>query len=193
MRAVLRKAFLDMEGVLSDWDEASNQGLQVLRALQNASDRLRDFTAAEGGLGILSQVEDAEKVLRDRLIRSIERLHRALQPQMSALAAARDKMQKIIDNVVQEMLDLQAECDPARLWSGAYPGQPSIAEMQEWLQDWVSDVSREYGAREMLMKGIGSDDGLKRAIDLWDARLFFDPDRTNARADAVKIHVTTAI
>ena len=45
LRALLRKAFLDVDKALADWDEASEQGLQVLRALTNAGDRLRDFFA----------------------------------------------------------------------------------------------------------------------------------------------------
>lgn len=75
LRGLLRKAFLDLEVPLAEWEEASDEGMQVLRALLNASERLRDFTAAEGQLGVLSRVPGAEDALRARLIRSMERLH----------------------------------------------------------------------------------------------------------------------
>ena len=189
LRALLRKAFIDMECVLGDWEEASAQGAQVLHALVNAGERLRDFTAAEGKLGVLSHVPGAEDALRGRLIRSMERLHRALQPAMAALATACDKAEKIVDDAVHGALELQHGCEPDGLWEGEYPGQPSIAEMQEWLQDWQHALKRELGLRELLLRDAGSEEGLTRALDLWDARIMLDPERARARLEAVKVHV----
>jgi hypothetical protein len=190
LRALLRKAFLDVEKALLDWDEASSQAMEVLRALVNAGDRLRDFTAAEGQLGVLSRIKGAEHELRSRLMRSMERLHRALLPQVAALATVCEKVDKVVDSTLQQSLDLQAQCDPASLWDGSYDGQPSIAEMQEWLQDCFISLGRELALRELLMRDVGSDEGMNRAVEHWDSRIWFDPEQTRARLDAVRIHGT---
>ena len=138
---------------------------------------------------MLSHVPGAEDALRGRLIRSMERLHRALQPAMAALATACDKAEKIVDDAVHGALELQHGCEPDGLWEGEYPGQPSIAEMQEWLQDWQHALKRELGLRELLLRDAGSEEGLTRALDLWDARIMLDPERARARLEAVKVHV----
>ena len=188
IRQLLRKAFLDIEGALSDWDEASEQGLQVLRALVNAGDRLRDFSAAEGHLGLLSRVPGAEDALRTRLIRSMERLHRALHPQVAALATACNKLDKIVNNTLEQVLELQAECEPAILWASAYAAQPSIAEMQEWLQDIFNSLRRELAVREELMREVGCEEGMNRAVELWESRVWFDHEHSRSRLDIVRIH-----
>lgn len=188
VRQLLRKAFLDLEGALSDWDAASEQGLQVLRALVNAGDRLHDFSAADGQLGVLSCVPGAEDTLRTRLMRSMERLHRALHPTVAALAAACDKMEKIVDSAIEQALELQSECEPAILWASAYPGQPSVAAMEEWLQDMLNSLRRELAVREELMLNVGSEEGMNRAVELWQARIWFDNEHTRTRLDIVRIH-----
>jgi len=190
LRAVLRKAFLDAEGPLADWGEASDLGMEVLRALVNAADRLRDFSAAEGRLGVLSRVPGAEDALRARLIRSVERLHRALQAPMAALAGACEKLEKTVDSTMQQCLELQVQCDPEGLWDSAYLGQPSIGEMQEWLQDCLYSLQRELAVREQLMQNVGSEEGMSCAVELWEAFVWFDPEATRARLDAVRIHGT---
>lgn len=193
LRAALRKAFLDAEGALSEWDEANRQGGEVLRALVNASDRLRDFTAARGALGVLSGIPGAEDALRARLMRSMECLHRALQPPvMLQLAAACERLDTVVDGALAQALELHAECQVDSLWDSAYQGQPSIAEMEEWLQDCPLALRRELALREDLMCDIGSQEGLARALELWDARTWHDPEHLRARLDIVRIHGAAA-
>ena len=193
LRTVLRKAFLEgVEGVLSEWDEASEQGMEVLRALVNAGDRLRDFSTAAGQLGVLSKMPGAEYTLCARLIRSMERLYKALRPQVAALAEACDKLEKVVNSTMLHVLELHAECAPECLWDSAYCGQPSIAEMEEWLQDCFHSLRRELALREQLMLDIGSDEGLNRAVELWDSQIWFDAEHTRARLDIVRIHGVTA-
>jgi hypothetical protein len=193
LRAALRKAFLDAEGALSEWDEADRKGVEVLRALVNAGDRLRDFTAARGELGVLSGIPGAEDALRARLMRSMERLHRLLQPPvMSQLAAACERLEKVVDGALAQALELHGECEVDSLWDSAYHGQPSIAEMEEWLQDCLLALRRELALREDLLRDIGSQEGLARALDLWDARTWHNPDHLRARLDIVRIHGAAA-
>ena len=190
LRALLRKAFLDLEGPLAEWGEASDEGVQVLRALVNASDRLRDFSAAEGQLGVLSRVPGAEDALRTRLIRSLERLYRVLQTPMANLTTACEKLEKIVDSAMQQWMEVQGQCDPEVLWESAYRGQPSIGEMQEWLQDCSCSLQRELALRRQFMCDVGSDEGLACAVGLWEARIWFDAEATRARMDSVRIHGT---
>jgi hypothetical protein len=193
LRAALRKAFLDIEGALSDWDEADRQGVEVLRALVNAGDRLRDFTAARGELGVLSGIPGAEDALRARLIRSMERLHAALQPPVaSQLAAACERLERVVHDALAHSLQLHAACDVDSLWDSAYRGQPSIAEMEEWLQDCLLALRRELALREELLCDVGSEEGLARALDLWEARTWYDPEHLRARLDTVRIHGAAA-
>ena len=96
-------------------------------------------------------------------------------------------------HAVHGALELQHGCEPDGLWEGEYPGQPSIAEMQEWLQDWQHALKRELGLRELLMRDAGSEEGLNRALDLWDARIMLDAERVRARLEAVKVHVVASM
>ena len=188
LRALLRKAFLDVEKALADWDEASEQGLQVLRALTNAGDRLRDFSANRGHLGMLSRIPGAEDELRTRLIMSMERLHRALHPQVAALATVCEKLGNIFDSTLQQSLELQAECDPDSLWDSKYDGQPCIGEMLEWLEDCFIAAGREHALRELLMREVGSEEGMHRALDLWESQIWLDDEQVRTRLDIVRIH-----
>jgi hypothetical protein len=64
--------------------------------------------------------------------------------------------------------------------------------MEEWLQDCLLALRRELVLREDLLRDIGSQEGLARALDLWDARTWHDPDHLRARLDIVRIHGAAA-
>ena len=99
----------------------------------------------------------------------MERLHRALHPQVAALATVCEKLGNIFDNTLQQSLELQAECDPDSLWDSKYHGQPCIGEMLEWLEDCFIAAGREHALSELLMCEVGSEEGMHRTLDLWES------------------------
>ena len=91
---------------------------------------------------------------------------------------------------MQQWMELQGLCDAEELWSSAYLGQPSIGEMQEWLQDCLYAQQRELALRKQLVCNVSSDEGINCAVMLWDARTWLDTQAIRARMDAVRIHGT---
>jgi hypothetical protein len=257
LRFAIRKAFAEAEVVLEEWDAAGEQGAAILRSVQNAAVRLRDFVQQAGRLGIVSAMGDAEEVLKvcirlwlllerthvrrhfslsaatpltsarlhlhccrtqisfplrpllcarqrsdpceksesggveqGTLTGSIERLLRAIPPVMALLAVACTKLQKLLEQLLLEQAELQPLCSCEELWEGTYPAQPSVAEMSEWLHDALIALRRELALRTALVGAVGceSDDAAERALDLWEAAVFFEPRDFAGRAEAVKIH-----
>ena len=194
LRFSIRKAFTEAEVVLEEWDAAGEQGAAVLRAVQNAAVRLRDFVQRAGRLGVVSAMGDTEEVLKANIAASIERLLRAMPAVMTLLAAASAKIDKVVDQLLIEQAELQPLCSLDELWEGAYLAQPSIAEMAEWLHDALIALRRELALRNELVKSVSieGDESAARALDLWEANVFLDPAEVRGRAEAVRIHCVLA-
>lgn len=64
--------------------------------------------------------------------------------------------------------------------------------MIDWLQDLVNAVHKETVLRCALLAEVGyeSDEGLRRALDLWGAGIFYSRDLFRDKLDTVKIHCT---
>ena len=74
------------------------------------------------------------------------------------------------------------------LWGSKYDGQPCIGEMLEWLEDCLIAAGREHALRELLMREVGSEEGMHRALDLWESQIWLDDGQVRTRLDIVRIH-----
>jgi hypothetical protein len=112
LRVSIKKAFQEAEQALLEWDEAQEHSSAVLDALTNAASRSRDFEAAEGNLGVLStsKFPHAEKLLRVRLIQSMDRLLSSLHADLKLLENTCVKMEKVYENLLKDQSDMQVWC-----------------------------------------------------------------------------------
>jgi len=190
LRFVLRKAFAECDEIVKQWEETFQHAGQIMRSLLNAIERMNDYVSAEGNLGVLSVIPNAEKNLQMKLVRSIERLLSAANTLLEAFKSLCEKVGKVLDSVVTQQQDLQESCSCEDLWSGGYHAQPSIADMLEWIYDVQVELRKELGLREHMMKRINLDavQSCAGLIDLSQASLFFNLNRYRARSDMVKIH-----
>jgi hypothetical protein len=111
LRVAMKKAFQDAEQALLEWDEAQEHSCAVLDSLTNAASRGRDFEAAEGNLGVVSsKFPDAERLLRVRLIQSMDRLLASLHADIKLFENTCAKMEKIYENLLKDQSDMQVWC-----------------------------------------------------------------------------------
>lgn len=190
LRHAIRKAFLECEEALLEWEEAHRHSLSVIEAIVNATLRLGDFKAAEGDLGVLSSTPGAERLLTVRLVQSVERLLAALHVTSKMFEASCVRVEKAYEGIVKEQVELQVLCSLGDMWQADYPAQPTVGAMLEWLQDLVNALRREAALRQTLVSAVGfeNDKGLLRAADLWDAGVFYQRDVFCVRLDTVKVH-----
>lgn len=109
LRIAVRKAFMESETPLLEWEEANRHSQSVLEALSNAATRRADFAASSGILGVLSRApfEDAERLLGVRLVTSMERLLAALHPVAGDFQDACAKLNDVYEGLAKDQLDLQ--------------------------------------------------------------------------------------
>ena len=102
-------------------------------------------------------------------------------------------MEKAVDDVLTELANARNEENKNLLAWEADSGQPVLAEMAEWLEDALNNMKRENALREMLVDGISytENDGIRRAIELWNTEVFFHRNEFRQRAETVKIHAAT--
>eukprot|EP00961_Rhodomonas_salina_P040496 543851-Rhodomonas_salina.2 len=157
LRFALRKAFAECDEIVFSWEEASVQTLQVLRSLLNATERMNDFVAAEGKLGVLSAIPDAENNLKVReagklwrmmkLVQSMERLRNAARSLLESFPELCVKVENLVDTTLSQQKELQAACTVEELWEAEHKAQPSIAQMLEWVYDVQVELRKELGLR----------------------------------------------
>eukprot|EP00960_Hanusia_phi_P074503 768259-Hanusia_phi.AAC.3 len=185
-----RAAWREAEEAAMGWEEAANRGRDILLALSNASSRIKDFEQARGRLGVLSSVKTAEDRLLVMLGTSVERLVLALRSIIVSLQTSCSKLEKAVDDALIDMANARNEESKQMMAWEAEHGQPVLAEMVEWLEDALNSMKRENALREMLVDGISyaENDGVRRAIELWNTDVFFNLDEFRKRADSVRIH-----
>mmetsp|Transcript_42488 Transcript_42488/g.83065 ORF Transcript_42488/g.83065 Transcript_42488/m.83065 type:complete len:217 (+) Transcript_42488:32-682(+) len=190
LRHAVRKGYVECEAALMGWEEAHRSSLAVLSSLANAAGRLAEFMAARGELGVVSDTPGAETLLLVRLVQSMERLLGALRPTVSLLKEASDSVESVYERLLREQADAFDACSAEDLWHAAHAAQPSVGAMLEWLQDLVNALQREVALREQLLAGVGyeQDEGMGRALELWDAKVFFCREAWGERLQTVKIH-----
>jgi hypothetical protein len=116
LRMIVKKAFQDTELALIEWEEAHEHSCAVMDALTNAASRARDFEAAEGSLGVISsKFPGAERLLRVRLIQSMDRLLSALQTDIKLFEATCTKVEKIYESVLKDQADMQVGAFSSRV------------------------------------------------------------------------------
>eukprot|EP00283_Hemiselmis_rufescens_P013841 CAMPEP_0173459020 /NCGR_PEP_ID=MMETSP1357-20121228/60660_1 /TAXON_ID=77926 /ORGANISM="Hemiselmis rufescens, Strain PCC563" /LENGTH=101 /DNA_ID=CAMNT_0014426443 /DNA_START=20 /DNA_END=322 /DNA_ORIENTATION=- len=101
----------------------------------------------------------------------MERLLAALRPTIGQLQEASGEVEGVYERILKEQGDAIEACEAEDLWQGGHHAQPSVGSMLEWLQDLVNALQREIGLREQLLAEAGyeDDEGLRRALELWDA------------------------
>jgi hypothetical protein len=68
-------------------------------------------------------------------------------------------------------------------------GSHAFGEMLEWLEDCFIAVGREHALREILMREVGSEEGMHRGRHLWE--IWLDDEQVRTRLDIVRIHGST--
>ncbi len=59
--------------------------------------------------------------------------------------------------------------------------------MLEWLEDCFIAAGREHALRQLLMREVGSEEGMRRALDLWESQFRLDDEQVRTRPDIVRV------